>query len=84
MEALGEYLNSLPVSDQAIFAAACGTSLSYLRKAVSKKHKVGMGLAIAIERESQRKVTVEQIRPDVDWDYLRGSPRPRKPVTLRA
>ena len=30
-------------------------------------------LAIAIERESRRKVRCERLRPDVDWAYLRRS-----------
>jgi len=70
METLREYLNSLESSEQEAFVRRCGTSLSYLRKAISAEQKIGERLVIAIERESAGAVRCEQLRPDVDWKYL--------------
>lgn len=53
--------------------ARCDTSLGYLRKAISVNQRIGEKLAIAIERESGGAVRCEEICPDVDWHYIRGS-----------
>ena len=73
MEALREYLNSLSVTEQADFAARCETSIGYLRKAISIEQSLGESLVIKIERESLGAVRCEDLRPDVDWQYLRNS-----------
>lgn len=58
-------------AEQEAFAVRCDTSLSYLRKAISKKHHLGMALVICIERESAGKVLGEDLLPALDWKYLR-------------
>lgn len=73
MDKLLKYLNSLNKADRSAFVAACKTSEGYLRKAISKGQSLGEGLCIAIERESARAVRCEDLRPDVDWAYLRGT-----------
>lgn len=73
MDQLRAYLNSLSPGDQAAFATRCGTSLGYLRKALSKGQALGEKLCINVERESDRAVLCEQLRGDVDWAYMRGS-----------
>lgn len=73
MQTLLTYLNSLGKADRASFVERCGTSEGYLRKAISKGQRLGEGLCIAIDRESQRAVQCEVLRPDVDWAYLRES-----------
>lgn len=73
MEKLRSYLNSLPPREQNLFCARCGTSLGYLRKALSTGQKIGESLCINIERESSRSVLCDDLRPDVDWAYLRQS-----------
>lgn len=69
------YLKSLP--DEAareVFASRCETSLGYLRQiAYGNKPGFSEKLAIAIERESAQQVTCEELRPDVDWGYIRGT-----------
>lgn len=67
------YLATLPADEKELFAARCGTTVGYLRKAASVGQRIGESIAIAIERESNRAVTVEQLRPDVDWAYIRGT-----------
>ncbi len=75
METLRDYLNSLPVDEQAAFAARCGTTVGYLRKAISIRQPINAATAIAIERESGGAVTCESLRRDVDWAYIRGTAR---------
>ncbi len=83
MKKLLDYLNHLPVPEQQAFAQRCGTSVGYLRKAVSAGARLDGRTCIAIERESGRKVTCEDLRPDADWAYLRGSGLPT-PVPAEA
>lgn len=78
MKAVLTYLATLPPAERDAFASRCGTSVGYLRKAVSVGQRIGESLAIAIERESGRAVTVEQLRPDVDWAYIRGTSSEQK------
>lgn len=75
MNELRAYLNSLSPIDQADFARRCGTSVGYLRKALSTGQQLGESLCINLERESAQAVYCEQLRPDVDWAYLRATPR---------
>lgn len=75
MECVLAYLNSLPVDKQARFARRCGTTVGYLRKAVSQNQRLGANIIISMERESAGKITCEQVLPDVDWAYLRGTRR---------
>lgn len=76
MDALLKYLNGLSTGDRVDFCKRCGTSEGYLRKAVSRRQRLGEGLCILLDRESSGVVTCEQLRPDVDWAYLRGGGAP--------
>lgn len=73
MEKLLAYLNSMSRVEQAEFAARCGTSVAYLRKAASIGQKLGDGLCINLERESGGLVPCEALRPDIDWAYIRST-----------
>lgn len=73
MKKLLEYLNSLSKEARTNFVVACGTSEGYLRKAASVGQNLGADLCISIERESGRVVTCEDLRPDVDWAFIRAS-----------
>jgi len=70
MESLRRYLNGLSVAEQCEFCARAGTTLNYLRKALSTKQRMSVELAIALDRESGGAVPMEAIRPDVDWAYI--------------
>ena len=61
---LRTYLNGLPPNEQADFAARCGTSLGYLRKAISINQRLGHTLCVSIERESGKRVTRQELRTD--------------------
>lgn len=80
MEKLLAYLNALPKDEREGWCRRCGTSEGYVRKAISTGAKFGPELCIAFERESGRTVTCEDVRPEVDWSYLRSSAlKPAKP-----
>ena len=61
---LRPYLNSLPPDAQADFATRCGTTVGYLRKAISVGQRLGPSLCVAIERESDKSVTRQELRDD--------------------
>lgn len=74
---LRTYLSSLPdVEARAGFATRCGTTLGHLRNVAGGHKPCGESLAINIERESGGVVRCEDLCPDVDWAYLRGSAIP--------
>jgi DNA-binding transcriptional regulator YdaS (Cro superfamily) len=73
MDKLLAFLNKLEKPERATFCRACGTTEPYLRKAISAKNPLGAGLCINIDRESHGLVRCEDLRPDIDWSYLRGT-----------
>jgi DNA-binding transcriptional regulator YdaS (Cro superfamily) len=77
MDCILTYLKKLPPDQQERFAARCGTTVGYLRKAVSAEQKIGETIAINMERESDGEIRCESVRPDVDWAYIRGTRRAR-------
>ncbi|WP_109512567.1 transcriptional regulator [Pseudomonas ovata] len=70
---LYEYLKSLDKPSADGFALRCKTTVGQLRQVSYGNRRAAAGLAVDIERESQGKVTCEELRPDIDWAYLRGS-----------
>lgn len=67
-----EFLNSKTTEDQAQFARACGTTIGYLRLIAYGKRRCGESLAINIDRESSGQVSLDEMRPDVDWEHVRA------------
>lgn len=57
-----------------MFAARCGTSIGHLTNVAYGYRSCAESLAIAIERETGGAVTVEELRPDIDWQVIRGKP----------
>lgn len=78
MQLLLSYLNSLAAPERIDFATRCGTSAGYLRKAISSGQRIGERIVINIERESAGAVRCEDLRPDVDWAYLRNTAHTRR------
>lgn len=73
MDSLRSYLNSLPKDQQQAYAQRCGTTLNYLRKAISTNQRLGADLAVLLAKESDGAVAFDSIRPDVDWGYVRST-----------
>lgn len=71
MNELHAYMLSLSASEREEFAARCETTVGYLMKAIYAKQRIGEKTCINIERESNRIVTCDMLRQDVDWAYLR-------------
>lgn len=71
MEKLKQYLSSLPAHEKAAYAASCGTTLGYLRKAIYKKPHPVMDAALArlLDEHSGGFVSKAELRPDV-WPEL--------------
>lgn len=72
-DTLLNYINSLEPDAREDFAQRAGTSINYLRKAISTKQPLGPALCINLERESHGALRCEALRSDVDWAYLRTS-----------
>lgn len=82
MDELKNYLNSLPVEQQDQYAKSCGTTLNYLRKAISKGNvKFDGALCRLLDENSGGKVPRTTLRPDI-WPTNSGpyvSERRRQP-----
>ena len=64
---LHDYLRSLAPDKQCRFARCAGTSLGYVRKVLSARSRFGEAICQRIELASSGAVTVEELRPDVNW-----------------
>jgi DNA-binding transcriptional regulator YdaS (Cro superfamily) len=73
MDKLRTFLNSMTPDRQEEFARLCGTTIGYLRKAISAGQQLGESLCINIDRESAGRVRCEDLAPGVDWAYLRAT-----------
>lgn len=66
MEKLRQFLNDRPVQEQSRLANEAGTSLGYLRKAISIGQQVNARLAVRLEKATDSAVMRWDLRPD-DW-----------------
>ncbi len=69
MDKLRKFLNSLNRTEQDAFAALVGTSIGYLRKAISTGATPRPELCVAIERAASGVVTRRDLRPH-DWRMI--------------
>lgn len=69
MDTLLHYLNSLSPSEQSAYAARCGTTVGYLRKAISKRQRFDGALARLLDEQSGGVVKRALLRPDI-WPEL--------------
>lgn len=65
METLRKYLATLSPADQSAYALRCGTSIGYLRKALSTRPRLDGALARRLDEESGGRVSRYDLRPDV-------------------
>lgn len=72
--ALLEYLKSLESPESvAQLAGRCGTSPAHLMQIARGYRRAGEYLCINLDRETSGRIRCEDLRPDVDWAYLRAS-----------
>ena len=70
---LHDYIKPFDKQSLEAFAASCRTTVGQLKQGAYGYRRPGAALAISIERESSRSVTCEEMRPDIDWAYLRST-----------
>lgn len=73
MDKLLAYINSLSGDAQTAYAMRCETTVGYLRKACSKRQLLGVDLVARLSAESGKVVRPEDVRPDLDWEYMRSA-----------
>lgn len=71
-ESLRQFMKGIPTKDRAAFAERCGTTKGYLELVRYGGKACNIELAIALHRESNGKVPMQEMYPDLDWDYLRS------------
>ena len=65
------YLSRLSRVQQEQYAAACGTTVNYLRKHLCRRTRMDVPLMARLVAQSQGRVTFDSLRADVDWDEVR-------------
>lgn len=68
---LREFLKEIPTREREDFAKRCGTTKSYLELLRYDK-SCNIELAVALHRESNGRVPMQEMYPDLDWDYIRS------------
>lgn len=68
---LSEYLKTMDKEGLEAFARRCGTSVGQLRQVAYGNRRASAGLAVSLDRETGGVVLCEDLRPDIDWAYLR-------------
>ncbi len=72
MEKLLSYINRLDLKQRKSFEEHGGVSIRYIRKASSTGQRLSAEYCIAIEKATDREIKCEEIRPDIDWKYIRS------------
>lgn len=70
---LKTFFMAMDVDRREQFASSCETSRQHITNIAYGLKPCGEKLAVAIDRESLGIVSCEDLRPDVDWAYLRGT-----------
>lgn len=72
----------IPIEARRELAKKSGIGDDYLYQVLTRRKTAPPKLCIVLERESRRSITCEDLRPDVDWAYLRGTaPHPTPKAT---
>lgn len=69
-----EYTKPLSREELEEFAARCKTSVGQIKQVAYGHRRASAALAIDIDRETKGAVSCDQLRPDIDWAYLRSRP----------
>lgn len=67
------YMKALDRASLEGLAGRCQTTVGQLKQVAYGNRRANAGLAICIDRETEGTVTCEELRPDIDWAYLRHS-----------
>lgn len=67
------YFSALDKTQRESLSKKVKTSVAYLWQIAYEQRRCSESMAIEIEKASNRAVSVEDLRPDVDWAYMRSS-----------
>ena len=70
---LKTYISALNGQQLQDFSVRCNTTPGHMKQVAGGFRRAGEALAINIERESGRTILCEDMRPDVDWAFLRAT-----------
>ncbi|TDV39554.1 YdaS antitoxin of YdaST toxin-antitoxin system [Paraburkholderia caballeronis] len=73
MSTFHSHFKSLTKVERKALADSVGTSVAYLWQIAYGQRRCKESLAIEIEKASGQRVRIEDMRPDVDWAYVRNS-----------
>jgi hypothetical protein len=65
MDTLRAYLATLSPDEQSAYAIRCGTTIGYLRKALSTKPRLDGALVRQLDEQSNGSVSRIDLRPDI-------------------
>jgi DNA-binding transcriptional regulator YdaS (Cro superfamily) len=71
MDNFHTYFKAMSKDERKAFADLVGTSVAYLWQIIYGQRRCKEGLAIEISKASDGAVPLSDLRPDVDWDYVR-------------
>jgi len=74
---LKPFLETLTLVQRTKFAKRVKSTAGHLRNVSYGYRPCAEALAIEIEKATEGQVTCEELRPDVDWAYLRNSANPQ-------
>lgn len=77
---LKTYIHHLDADALEQFARSVDSSVGHLRNISSGQRQAGEALCIAIDKATRGGVACEELRPDVDWAYLRGTRKRKQPA----
>ncbi len=66
-----DYIKPLAKEQLEAFAGSCGSTVGQIKQ-VAYGRRASAELAIRIDIASSGQVSCEDIRDDIDWEYLRG------------
>lgn len=74
IESLKRYVSELGNdAEREEFATRCGTTFGHLRQIYYGNRTCDAGLAIEIEKNTNQAVMCDELRADVDFNYLRNA-----------
>lgn len=68
---LHSYIKGLDKAALESLAGRCLTTPGQLKQVAYGNRRANGGLAVCLDRETNGEVTCEELRPDIDWAYLR-------------
>lgn len=68
---LRDHIQSISMPERHALAKKIGTTLGHLNGIVYGRH-CNISIAVGLHKETNGKVSMEEMYPDLDWDYVRS------------